>query len=118
MDGIARRHGDDRIKKTKIVVDRPFKVCYTVFTMKNIEQTDLFDLNEPNPAPAWKPSWPVSSWREVPQARFLSWSPARQLSYCALRDEDSAKYALDSSWAEFYTNRAKMYKEMLNELNL
>lgn len=77
-----------------------------------IEQTSFFD--EPAPSPRWTPPWPVSSWQEVPKARYDSWSEERQLSYCALRDEDSAKYALEPSWAEFYTNRAKMYREMAN----
>jgi hypothetical protein len=50
------------------------------------------------------------TWKEVPQARFLSWSPERQLLYCALRDEDSA--VVDSDHAEFYLQRARSYREM------
>jgi hypothetical protein len=50
----------------------------------------------------------VVEWREVPQALFLSWSPARQFMYCAARDEDSATY----DHAEFYLQRAQAYKEL------
>jgi len=55
------------------------------------------------------PPAPRSTWQEVPQARFLSWSPGRQAGYCALRDEDSARHALSEDWAEFYRARAKDY---------
>jgi len=48
-------------------------------------------------------------WQEVPQALFLSWSHARQLDYCARRDEDSA--VVDSDNREFYLDRARAYRE-------
>ena len=67
----------------------------------------LFDLADTEDAPVVVTR---STWREVPQARFLSWSPARQLAYCVARDEDAAKH--DAEWAEFYAARAVAYKEM------
>lgn len=55
-----------------------------------------------------------STWCEVPQALYLSWSTARQLSYCAARDEDSA---LDRDTTEeqalWYLQRAQSYREMM-----
>jgi hypothetical protein len=51
-----------------------------------------------------------SIWREVPQARFLSWSPAMQASYCASRDLDSAESAHERGEdPEFYMRRAEAY---------
>lgn len=49
--------------------------------------------------------------REAPQAVFDSWSLARQLSYCAVRDRDSARRNDDTRG--FYLERAEMYKEEL-----
>lgn len=51
-------------------------------------------------------------WREVPQALFLSWSTARQLDYCARRDEDSARTAATRGEmsAEWYLERASLYR--------
>lgn len=56
-----------------------------------------------------------SAWQEVPQALFLSWSPARQAAYCAARDEDSAEHSLTYDEALWYLARAKSYKEMTVE---
>jgi hypothetical protein len=53
-----------------------------------------------------------SPWREVPQALFLSWSPARQYAYCAARDEDSARCAYTDAEAEWFRQRARDYKEI------
>ena len=53
-----------------------------------------------------------STWREVPQARFLSWSPAMQAAYCRDRDLDSAEHADDEEWEQFYLARANVYDEM------
>lgn len=55
----------------------------------------------------------VSTWQEVPAARFLSWSHEMQLAYCAKRDEDSANEALSEEWAEFYRQRARDYRQSL-----
>jgi hypothetical protein len=52
----------------------------------------------------------ISIWREVLQARFLSWSPTMQLAYCAARDRDSATTAhLRGEDPECYLRRAEMY---------
>ena len=48
-------------------------------------------------------------WQEVPQARFFSWSPKRQLLYCAIRDEDAARR--DGEFEEFYLTRAALYRQ-------
>ncbi len=50
-----------------------------------------------------------STWREAPQALFLSWPLAMQLAYCAARDLDSAAHALSDGRREFYTKRASSY---------
>jgi hypothetical protein len=52
---------------------------------------------------------PPSTWREVPQALFLSWPDERQRSYCVARDRDSATYALSDEWRAFYLRRAESY---------
>lgn len=53
---------------------------------------------------------PSSPWYEVPQARFLSWSRAMQMSYCAARDLASAKTAHKRGEdPEFYQQRAESY---------
>ena len=60
-----------------------------------LEQTTLFDAllgGAPcdNPVKEGSASRQAQHlWQEVPQARFLSWSDARQRAYCALRDKDS-----------------------------
>lgn len=48
-------------------------------------------------------------WQEVPQALFLSWSRARQMDYCARRDEDSAQQ-VELEDREFYAQRAQWYR--------
>ncbi len=52
-----------------------------------------------------------STWREVPQARFLSWPPAMQAAYCRDRDLDSAEHAENEGWSQFYLRRANGYDE-------
>jgi len=52
-------------------------------------------------------------WQEVPQALFLSWSEARQLAYCAARDE--APQASYHPSQQFYQERAAAYREDLEE---
>lgn len=96
-----------------------------------MEQPDLF--LDPDAAPDGEPSAQltappngvnlstrgtagVSEWNEVPQALFDSWSPSRQLSYCAARDEHSATHDLcDVLDPNFYRSRAASYKEMMHE---
>ena len=53
------------------------------------------------------------SWNEVPQALFLSWSTARQLAYCAARDESAVadEYATTLKEAEWFMNRAAGYRK-------
>lgn len=54
-----------------------------------------------------------STWEEVPQARFLSWSPGMQAAYCAARDEDAAICGVDGpGMTMFYIQRAEMYRCM------
>lgn len=88
--------------------------------------TDLFDLLDDDPggepcsqageSPATvlfahaDDELPRSKWREVPQALFMSWSEARQLSYCVARDEDAALYATTLEEARWYQERAKSYE--------
>lgn len=53
---------------------------------------------------------PATYWQEVPQARFLSWSPQMQAAYCASRDLDSAESAANRGEdPEFYLERAEGY---------
>ena len=81
---------------------------------------DLFDLaGEIDQEPARPPTTSIplvvlnagSAWHEVPAALFLSWSPARQLAYCAARDEDSALLGEDAEW---FRQRADNYREMMH----
>lgn len=55
----------------------------------------------------WTPA--PSSWKEVPQARFLSWSDAEQNAYCAARDRDSADEAKDEESELFFLERSLSY---------
>jgi hypothetical protein len=57
---------------------------------------------------------PATRWREVPQALFLSWPPARQLAYCAARDEDAALHATTLEEARWFQERARYYKEAIS----
>mgnify|MGYP001615593439 CR=1 FL=1 len=52
-----------------------------------------------------------SSWREVPQALFLSWSDAMQAAYCRDRDLGSSKCAENDEWQQFYLQRANGYDD-------
>jgi hypothetical protein len=54
-----------------------------------------------------------STWQEVPQARFLSWSVGEQLAYCAARDYDAAEHETDLEWCQFYFDRARMYQNQI-----
>lgn len=54
----------------------------------------------------------ASQWREVPQARFFSWSDKMQLAYCAARDEDAARD--EPTCAGWYLWRANSYREMMH----
>lgn len=54
----------------------------------------------------------VRPWNEVPQPLFLSWSPAMQYSYCAARDEDSARSETSEEFKAFYLERAVSYREI------
>lgn len=51
---------------------------------------------------------PDSEWTEVPQARFLSWSPQMQAAYCAARDEDAALCGWQPTM--FFIERAEAYR--------
>ena len=51
-----------------------------------------------------------STWREVPQARFLSWSHEQQMAYCAARDMDSALWADNEDTAMWFLERAESYR--------
>lgn len=55
-------------------------------------------------------------WREVPQARFDSWSREMQLAYCAARDYDSAAHADSLEWCEFFLARARSYEAEMGAL--
>lgn len=53
----------------------------------------------------------AAEWREVPQARFLSWPPEMQAAYCAARDDDSALSAASRGEdPEWYKQRARSYR--------
>lgn len=56
----------------------------------------------------------VAEWREVPQARFLSWTRGEQMAYCAARDADSATHTDDEEWRQFYQQRAQDYRIKLH----
>ena len=57
----------------------------------------------------------LPTWREVPAARFLSWSEAMQYAYCAARDENAM---LDDDvsdwWMDFYAERAVAYRREIH----
>lgn len=54
---------------------------------------------------------PRSTWKEVPQALFDSWSNERQLAYCAARDEDGALYAVTMEEAQWFAARSQWYTQ-------
>lgn len=56
----------------------------------------------------------LDDWEEVPQARFLSWSPKMQLHYCWRRDLDAATRAESTNDAKFFLERAASYKQELD----
>jgi len=51
------------------------------------------------------------AWREVPAARFMSWSKAAQLLYMARRDEIAAADCYSEHLKVFYLERARAYHE-------
>jgi hypothetical protein len=65
--------------------------------------TSLFDDLEEDNEPE------LADWQEVPQARFLSWSPAMQEAYCRRRDLDSAVRSEEPWWQKFYLERAEIW---------
>lgn len=72
----------------------------------------LFDEEDDVPAPAPQAEeLPPSKWQEVPQAVFDSWSDARQFSYCAARDLDSALHAETLEEAQWFHERSKYYQK-------
>lgn len=70
----------------------------------------LFD-DEPEEKAPPEDELPRSSWQEVPQAVFDGWSDERQLAYCAARDMDAALYAMDLSDAQWFKQRALLYRK-------
>lgn len=54
------------------------------------------------------------TWEEVSQAVFLSWSEARQLSYCAARDENAILFCDHLDEALWFQWRAEKYRRMLD----
>src|SRR3972149_2177455 len=54
-----------------------------------------------------------STWQEVPQTHFLSWSEIEQLAYCAARDENSAAYEDDLEIKAWYLAPGAMCKAMI-----
>lgn len=54
-----------------------------------------------------------SDWQEVPQPRFLSWSPMMQWAYCRDRDLDAAAFADTVDDSQFFMARAEMYQQMI-----
>jgi hypothetical protein len=84
-----------------------------------LSEPSLFDELEDAPAP---PSTeqdyidlPRSTWREVPQALFDSWSVLRQLAYCRERDMDGALYAPNDEEALWFKRRADSYTNQMKE---
>jgi hypothetical protein len=67
---------------------------------------------------AFEDELPLGPWQEVPQALFLSWPPARQMAYCAARDEASILFCdTTPEEARWYQDRADFYRSTctLNE---
>jgi len=55
-----------------------------------------------------------AGWQEVPASLFLSWSDARQMEYCARRDEDAMLDEHDDTsdwWMDFYAERSQAYRK-------
>lgn len=92
---------------------------------KRIDQPSLFDAPDvavtasgrtgavegANPSGA-----PPPEWQEVPAALFLSWSDARQLEYCARRDEETMLNENDEVsdwWMDFYAERSRAYRQLV-----
>ena len=73
---------------------------------KKRDDRQLSFFDDPAPAPV------EPEWQEVPQAVYFSWSDARQIEYSARRDEDAAKHA-EGAMKEFFTERARCYRELL-----
>lgn len=61
---------------------------------------------------------PIATWNEVPQALFLSWSPAMQHAYCRNRDLNSAQSAHERGEdQQFYLTRADGYRQMMESVH-
>ena len=73
------------------------------------DERSLFDVGEDQAIVLSAEVTPRSEWREVPQARFLSWSSVMQSAYCRACDLDSAAHAENDAWRVFYVRRAEMY---------
>ena len=56
----------------------------------------------------------VVDWIEIDQKTYDAWSRVRQLAYCAARDEASA--LREPEHAEWYAQRAAMYRRMIDGL--
>jgi len=59
---------------------------------------------------------PRSTWQEVPQVVFDSWSNERQLAYCAARDTDGSLYAYTMEEARWFQARAEYYTKEKNNV--
>lgn len=60
---------------------------------------------------------PRRPWVEVPQATYVTWSTARQVAYCAARDEDTAASPeQDADVRALCAARARAYRRDLAEI--
>lgn len=102
--------------------------------MSKPQQLSLFDDGEPpvngaqtssnrvagpeetREEPGKSPSQQYVAWTEVPAELFLFWSDARQLDYCARRDEHASRYAATPEKAAWYGARGEGYRSDLKEL--
>jgi len=75
-------------------------------------------VNVPSHASGDSRERPAPEWQEVPAVLFLSWSDARQLEYCARRDEVASAAAETVALREFYGARAAAYRFSLAQITL
>ncbi|MFI5222724.1 MAG: hypothetical protein ACHQX3_00525 [Nitrospirales bacterium] len=78
---------------------------------KRDSRQSIFNFGDDPPVES-VPTIQPAIWRDVTPALFLSWSRARQLDYCARRDEDSAAKT-DGDERQFYLQRAQDYRHDL-----
>lgn len=81
------------------------------------DERSLFDFDE-DQAVALDAEVDEPEWREVPAALFLSWSDARQLAYCAARDEVTMLDENDDVsdwWLAFYAERTIGYRQDMKQ---